>query len=148
MTRFRWDSWNDLRTDVSRLQEEFNRLLGRTGLSEVFERPAGYPAVNVWEDHDNIYVEAELPGLQLEDLEIYVNGTRQLTIQGERKAPVVERGIWHRQERGHGKFSRVVELTSDVDSQNVAAQFKLGVLLVKLPKREEVKPRRVHIKVD
>jgi HSP20 family protein len=104
------------------------------------------PALNVWADEENIYVESELPGLDASDVELFVTG-RQLTLRGERKPPVVDKGVWHRQERPHGRFQRTLELPIDVDTAAVEAQFHNGVLLVKLPKHAEIRPRRVEIKV-
>lgn len=104
------------------------------------------PAINVWADEENIYVESELPGVDAGDVELFVTG-RQLTFRGERKPPVVEKGVWHRQERPHGRFQRTLELPVDVDTAAVEAQFQNGVLLVKLPKHAEIRPRRVEIKV-
>ena len=146
----RWEGLPDLRNELGRLQREVQRLLGGQRWNEWWDAATGggYPPVNLWEDSDTIYVESELPGLCIEELAIYVAGENQLTIQGERKAPQVEKGCWHRQERGYGKFSRVIELPAAVDAQKVDAEFKHGVLLVRLPKREEVKPRRVQVKVD
>ena len=99
----------------------------------------------MWEDGDHLYVEAELPGLDLNDLEIHVTGDNQLSLQGERKRPAEEEGDWHRRERSFGAFSRVVELPADVDCEKVAATFKHGVLTITLPKREELKPRRIEV---
>ena len=104
-----------------------------------------YPPLNLWEDDNNLYVEAELPELELTDLEIFVNGDNQLSIKGERKQPEQEKGTWHRQERGHGSFSRVGELPQYVDSEKVTAEFKHGVLTITLPKREEAKARRIEV---
>jgi HSP20 family protein len=115
------------------------------------ERPAPvchsvYPPLNLWEDDNNLYVEAELPELELTDLEIFVNGDNQLSIKGERKQPERENGTWHRQERGHGSFSRAGELPQYVDSDKVTAEFKHGVLTITLPKRKEAKARRIEVK--
>ncbi len=104
-----------------------------------------YPALNVWEDDSDFYAEAELPGLKLEDLEIYVTGN-QLTIKGERRPPQHDDGTWHRQERGYGKFSRMIELPGDVNVDHVSAEFKHGVLKITLPKSEAVKSRRIQVK--
>jgi len=107
---------------------------------------SAYPPLNLWEDDNNLYVEAELPELELTDLEIIVNGDNQLSIKGERKQPEQENGTWHRQERGHGKFSRAGELPQYVDSENVTAEIKHGVLTITLPKRAEAKARRIEVK--
>ena len=106
----------------------------------------GYPAFNVWEDADKVFVEAELPGLDLKDLEIYVTAGNHLTLKGERKPNVPEKGLWHRQERGFGKFSRSLTLPFNVDADKVDARFENGVLLVALPKHESARPRKITVK--
>ncbi|MFO0870994.1 MAG: Hsp20/alpha crystallin family protein [Pirellulales bacterium] len=142
--------WNglDMRQELSKLQDEMQRLWSRTGVLRHWDAASGgpVPAVNVWEDAEAVYVESELPGLASEDLEIYVTG-RQLSLRGERKPPVVDKGVWHRQERGYGKFQRVVELPGDVDADAVAARFNHGVLTITLPKRVETRPRKIAVQV-
>jgi HSP20 family protein len=146
----RWQPLGDVRAEMQRLQNEMSRLVGRFDLSDAVAAVTGteYPALNVWEDVDNLYVEAELPGLELSDLEIYVNGSNMLSLQGTRKQPESGTGTWHRQERGFGKFSRVFELPTDVDADAVQATLKEGILMITLPKRAEAKPRRISVKVD
>lgn len=131
------------------MQEEMNRLFDRWGMNSprTFARTQ-YPPLNLWEDDDHLYVEAELPGFELSDLEIYVTGENQLSLKGERKQPQLEDGTWHRQERGHGSFSRVVELPTAVDAEKVSAEFKHGVLTITMAKREELKPRRIEVKAN
>ncbi len=137
----RWEPW----TEMNRLSREMDRLFGRgNGMGSPLGVGA-YPALNVWEDNDNLYAEAELPGFKLDDLEIYVTGN-QLTITGERRPPEHNGGTWHRQERGYGKFSRLIEVPVDVDGNRVSAEFKYGVLHITLPKSEAVKPRRIAVK--
>ena len=68
--------------------------------------------------------------------------------RGERKPPTVEGGAWHRQERGYGKFSRLLTLPCDVKTEEVEADLKDGVLTIKLPKSEAAKPRRLAIKAE
>jgi HSP20 family protein len=131
---------------MNRLQDEMNRVFDRWGTGRVGTARGVFPAFNLWEDDGSIYVEAELPGLELADVEIYVTGSDQLNVTGERKEPDHEKGAWHRQERGHGKFSRTIELPHDVDAEKVTAEFKHGVLTITLPKQEEVKPRRIEVK--
>jgi len=133
--------------EMDRFQHEMNRLFDR-----FFPRDGGwaietgvYPALNLWEDDESLYVEAELPGMELDDLEIYVTGNDQLTIKGERKAPEVQKGTWHRQERSFGSFTRLISLPAPVDADRVEAEFKNGVLTIRLPKREEAKPRRITV---
>lgn len=142
MLATRWEPW----AEMNRLGRELDRLFSRSsnGMGHSFAA-GGYPALNLWEDQDNLYAEAELPGFSLDNLEIYVTGN-QLTIKGERLPPERENGMWHRQERGYGKFSRMIELPGDIDSDKVSAQFNHGVLQVTLPKSEAVKPRRIEVK--
>jgi HSP20 family protein len=140
--------WNSL-AEFDRLQNEVHRLFDRWGRSSALPlAPSAFPPLNLWEEEDRLRVEAELPGLELDDLEIFVNGDNQLSIRGERKPPQLEQGTWHRRERGFGTFSRVVELPFLVDPDRVEAEFSQGVLTVFLPKREEARPRRIEVKAD
>lgn len=147
MLSTRWQPFSRDREDFSQLQEEMNRLwnsfaCGEEGVS------AGYPPLNIWEDDERLYVEAELPGLSLEDLEIYVTGGNQLTLQGERKKPTQERGVWHRLECGQGKFARTITLPVTVQAEQVEARLQQGVLTVTLPKSTESRPRKIAIKAE
>jgi len=132
-----WRSLHDM-------QHEMNRLFDRYG-NHAFGLVES-PALNLWEENDALYLEAELPGLALEDLEIFVTGHNQLTVKGERKPPVVEKGVQHRQERGFGKFTRSLTLPFAVDENKVEARFENGVLKVRLPKHEAAMPRKINIK--
>lgn len=143
----RWQPLNLATTDWRHLQGEMQRAI-ETLAGTPFRQLArsAYPALNVWEEEGSFRVEAELPGLELEELEIYVNGDNQLTLKGERKEPELKEGTWHRQERGFGCFSRNVQLPQDVDPDQVTAEFKHGVLTITLPKKAEVQPRRIEVK--
>lgn len=135
--------------EMNRLSAEMDRMFQRFGLGQREGLPAvSYPALDVWQDENCLYVEAELPGIELDDLETYVTGGNQLSIRGERKPPLVEGGTWHRQERGYGTFSRMLTLPCDVKTEEVEAEFKNGVLTLTLPKCETAKPRRLAIKAD
>jgi len=107
---------------------------------------ASPPTVNIWEDADFVHVEAELPGLKPEDLEIYITGGNQLTIKGERKQKVEGKGSWRRLERGFGSFARVLTLPIEVDRDRVEARCENGILLVTLAKQESSKPRKITVK--
>jgi HSP20 family protein len=110
------------------------------------DNAASYPAVNIWEDADSVHVEAEVPGLEQEDLEIYITGSNQFTIKGQRKEKAPEKGIVHRQEREFGTFVRVLTLPIAVDRDKVEARFENGILLAKLAKQESSKPRKITVK--
>ena len=130
--------------ELNRLHNEMERLFGQRASSALTRVPA-YPAVNVWEDDDNLYVESEVPGMNLEDFEIFVNDDNQLTLQGERKQPSGNAGTTHREERKHGRFSRIIQLPISVNGNATTAAYKGGVLQFTMPKKEESKPRRIAV---
>jgi HSP20 family protein len=146
--RSNWHPFGQTWNQLNQLQREMGQLFSRFGEDGL--RSLGlnaYPPVNVWEDGDNLLVEAELPGLNLADLEIFVTGSNQLTIKGERKQTVPEKGVRHRQERGFGNFVRVLALPFAVDAEKVEARFENGVLQIKLAKHESAKPRKIRVTV-
>lgn len=132
--------------ELNRLRNELDRAFVRNGPARSHSSAIAFPPLNMWENDDNLYVEAELPGFEMDDLDIYVSGGNQLSISGERKQPELEGGAWHRQERAFGKFRRTFELPCDVNADNVSAGFSGGVLTMTMPKSEEVKPRRIEVK--
>lgn len=128
----------------------FNRL--RNEIEQAFLRtdgavasPGGYPAVNLFEDDNNLYVEAEIPGMELEQFELFVNDENQLTIQGERKLSDGRSKARHRQERAFGRFSRMIPLPFTVDANSTKANYINGILKIILPKQPEAKPRRISV---
>lgn len=152
----RWEPFTatlpDVWQEMNRLQREVNRLFRDLGF-DVFETAwprvtAIYPPVNIGEDENAVYVEAELPGMSLDDLEIFVTGHNQLTIRGERKAPQIEGGTWHRRERVFGSFSRVITLPVEVDADKVEATFHNGVLRIVLPKTAASRTRKIPVKAE
>jgi len=143
----RWQPVADVQAEVNRLRDEMDRLFGRWTGRRFPLAPTTYPMMNVWEDDENLFVEAELPGMELGDLEIYAQADH-LAVKGERKEPAYDKITWHRRERGYGKFARVLELPVPVDENQVQAAFKGGVLTVTLPKRPEAKPRRIEVRAE
>jgi HSP20 family protein len=123
-----------------------NRLFSRWNGPE--EGGAPFPAFNVWEEGENVFVEAELPGVERNDVEIYVTGGNQFTVKGQRRPVVPERAVRHRQEREHGTFARTLTLPFPVDSEKVDAQLENGILRVKLAKHESAKPRKIKVKAE
>ena len=100
------------------------------------------------QDADNVYITAELPGISGKDLDITVEEETVL-IKGERRAePEGEDVSYHRRERGEGKFSRTVTLPMRVVAESVTAETRDGILKLTLPKAEEVKPKKIEIKVE
>ncbi len=135
---------DQLRSQMDRLVSDFfTPMTGRyAARSETQGR--GFPALNVWEHNDDLYAEAELPGIKSEDLEISVEGG-DMTIRGQRGGSPSEETTYHRRERGSGEFVRVLRLPVEVDAEHVEATLKDGVLLVKLPKAESAKPKKIKV---
>ena len=108
---------------------------------------AGYD-VDIYSDDDHIFLEAELPGLSKEGVEVSVeNGT--LTITGKKTHETIEKDhVHHLQERYYGSFSRSFTLPDTVDAKKVKATMKDGVLRVILNKREQVKAKRIEVKSE
>ena len=129
--------------EFNRLQNEMEQLFGRGNGS--FARSQAYPAINVLEDDDNLYVESEIPGMELEEFELFVNDENQLTLQGERKQTNGGTTTRHREERAFGRFSRMIALPALVDGDATTAEYIAGVLKITLPKKPEAKPRRIHV---
>ena len=142
----RYDPFRDLRT----LQDEVNRLFS-TNFSRGFgdegiARGAWTPNVDIFENKDEIVLEAELPGMNREDFELTFENN-VLTLRGERRFEKKdEADNYHRVERAYGAFTRSFTLPQTVSGENASAEYKNGVLRVVLRKREEVKARRIEIK--
>ncbi len=135
---------------LSELQREMNRLFDGYGPrldGGVWTRTPAFPALNVWEDGDSLFAEAEIPGVSQSDLEVYAVGN-ELTIKGSRKPREGEDVTYHRRERGFGEFTRVITLPIDIDAEKVQASLKDGVLTVTLPKAEQAKPRKITVKTS
>lgn len=109
------------------------------------QSPAGYPALNVWESGDGLHVEAELPGMRMQDLDLEVKG-RQLTVAGEYEQSDDEKTRYHVRERGVGNFKRVLHLPVDVDAERIEAKLENGVLTVDLPKAETARARKIEVR--
>jgi HSP20 family protein len=136
--------WEPMR-ELTGLQSDVNRLF-----NSFFEGSDGgarrwTPAVDLIETDRHLVLKADLPGLSEEDVQIEV-ADNVLTISGERKAESEERKEgYYRLERAFGSFSRSLTLPEGADADKIEANFDNGVLEVKVPKPEEVKPRRVSI---
>jgi len=138
--------WQPFVPSLQQVQGEVNRLFDQFLGGDSPAR--AYPPVNVWEDGDHVHVEAELPGLDAGTLEVFVAEGNQLTVKGERKKPAPGKGVWHRQERGAGPFSRTVPLPFLVDAEHVEARLDQGVLRVTLAKHESARPRKINVKAE
>jgi HSP20 family protein len=135
-------------------QQDLNRMFRRSWLGDQGEEtgPAEggkwAPAIDIYETGDSLVVEAELPGIDPEDIDVTVDDG-VLTLRGERKheREVTEEN-YHRVERAWGSFQRSIRLPSDAESDKVKASYESGVLKVTVPKTEPPKPRSVTIAVE
>ena len=145
MTIVRYDPFRDLRT----LQEEVNRLFS-TNLTRGFGeegigRGAWNPSVDIYENKDQIVLEAELPGMNRDDFELTVENN-VITLRGERHFEKKDDSDnYHRVERSYGSFTRSFTLPQTVSADSATAEYRNGVLRVTLPKREETKSRRIQV---
>ena len=110
------------------------------------EEMAWAPSVEMYEKADSFIVRAELPGMNMDDVEISMLGD-VLTIKGERKAPEdIKDEDYYRCEVCYGPFSRSITMPASVDAQHIKAEFENGILEVQLPKAKEAMPQKIEIK--
>jgi len=138
------DRWANLRSDLDTLLE----LPFWGGSSRQSQLSSGWtPALDLYQNNDNIVAVVELPGLRKEDIEISLqDGT--LIISGERKDETTPENGATRMERYTGKFRRSISLPTRVDANKVNATYKDGILTVTLPKAEEAKPKQIQINLN
>ena len=148
MAIVRWDPFRE----VADMQERMGRLLGefygRQGADDLMRRGAWIPPVDIFEgDKNELVIKAELPDMKREDIQLTVEN-QTLTISGEKKMDAeVREEHCHRVERQYGSFTRSFSLPPTVDTGKVSAEYKSGVLTVRLPLREEAKPRSIKVDV-
>jgi HSP20 family protein len=145
--------WRPMR-DMMNVQDEMNRLFDRFFGKELWDEDEQlsqmnwFPVVDIKENKDEFAIFAELPGMKKEDVHITFSDGK-LVIEGERKKEQEEKEAnYHRVERSYGKFCRTFQLPSGIQANKIAADFKDGILKIKLPKSEEVKPKEIEVKVS
>ena len=148
MAILRWrdpvDPFSDLGSLRSAIDQVFGDFMGRSRFTPFY---AGvYPAFNITENEDNLYLRAELPGIDPKQIDISAT-SNSITIRGEWKVDAVGEGVnYHQREREYGTFRRIIDLPSEVNTDKITATCKNGILTVVLPKAEEAKPRQIEIK--
>ena len=131
--------------DITTLRDEMNRLFSRAVGEGGGSGSAWTPAVDVFDTDEAIVLRAELPGLKAEDIDIEVD-ENVLTLKGERRfEETVEEGRYYRLERAYGHFQRGITLPQGVKADEISASFDNGVLSVRVPKADEVKPRKIAV---
>ena len=137
----------DLFTEMNRLHRELDRALPARELETLLRpslRPVSvYPQFRVREDDNGYIVEALIPGVEADELQIVLE-MGALTISGERKDRR-EEGKELRRERGTGSFRKTVTLPSQIEADGIGAEYRNGVLTVTVPRAEAAKPRRIEV---
>jgi HSP20 family protein len=149
MSLIRFDPFRELEDMSTRLNRLFSQPPDRQVLDADAVLSADFsPAVDVQETDAEYLVKADLPDVKKDDVTVaIVDGT--LSVRGERHQEKEEKGKrFHRIERQYGRFERRLAMPTGVDTKNVAAEFKDGVLKVHLPKSEEAKPKSIDVKVS
>lgn len=148
MARYRWHVDRDpFLNEFSRLQRDMSRLWNLNFPEGQSAEIGLFPLVNIFEDKDNFYLTAEIPGVSEKELDMSVVSD-QVTIKGDRKLSPEEGVNYHRRERRGGAFSRVVTFADRIDPDKVEAKLKEGILTLKLGKAEESRPKQISVKVD
>ena len=137
------DPFRDIQGEVNRL---FDSFLGRPGSTATGTgSPVWMPVFDLYETHDDLVLNFELPGVREKDVSLSVTGD-MLTVRGERQFnQVLKEDNYLHMERVYGKFERSVQLPKPIQTDRVTASFRDGVLEVKLPKAEAVKSKEIKI---
>jgi HSP20 family protein len=147
MTLVRWNPVRDLASmEIDRLQRMFDGVFGdREGFGPLAQ--SWMPAVDIFEDgRGDVVLKAELPAVKREDIKLSMEDLT-LTIEAERHVDTdVQRERYHRIERGYGAFRRSFALPATVDASRIEASYQDGLLTIRLPRREESKPRQIEVK--
>ena len=148
MAIVRWDPFRELNA----VQERMNRLFNdayRAADDDVMRRGVWAPPVDIFDSgNQELVIKAELPEMKKDDIQITVENNT-LTLRGEKKMDSdIKEECCHRIERTYGAFSRTFSLPTTVDTSKVSADYKDGVLTIKLPVREEAKPKQIQVRVQ
>jgi HSP20 family protein len=137
--------------DVAQLQDRINRLFSdafdRGGEEGLMNQGSWIPPVDIYQNGNHeIVLKADLPDMKREDIQVTID-QNTLTIKGEKKLTnEVKEDQFQRIERAYGMFSRSFALPPNVDATKLSAEYKNGVLTLKLPLREEAKPRQIEVR--
>ncbi len=144
----RWDPFSEVLDMRREMDQLFGSFFGGTPASMAAAEGIWAPAVDIHETKESFVVQAELPGMKQEDIQITIV-ENTLTLKGERRQEQeVRQDGYTRVERAYGTFQRALELPSVVDAAKVQAKYKDGVLTIELPKKEEAKPREIKVQVS
>lgn len=142
----RWEPFRDLISLREAMDRLFEESVVRPRGAALAPRVAGSLALDMYETDEDVVVKASVPGVDPDDLDIKVTGDT-LTIRGETKAEEeIEEDNYVYRERRYGAFSRSIAIPTSVKADDAEADFEDGVLTLRLPKAEEVKPKAIEVK--
>ncbi len=142
----RWDPFRELSTITDRMNRLFHDTYGTPSVEEGLTT-AFVPAVDIYEDDQQVTVKMEVPCIDQKDIEVSLENNT-LTVRGERKFENDEKEEnFHRIERRYGSFYRAFTLPNTVDADKVQADYENGVLKIKLAKKAEAKPKQIKVNV-
>ncbi|MFP6621342.1 MAG: Hsp20/alpha crystallin family protein [Pirellulaceae bacterium] len=144
----RWHGVDSMRGEISRLQEEMSRWFGRVPREGPLATGSKFPAVNIWREDGQVWLEVELPGMVEEDIQVLVTPENQLVLSGQRSRLHQEAERWNRRERRFGEFKRQFTLPIEVDPDRVTARLQAGILRIQLQEKERVQPRKIEVHGD
>lgn len=149
MALVRWEPFRNTAALQDRINQMFEDTFHNMGSNEKESSMGTWkPAVDIFENIDFITIEAELPGMKKEDVNVEIND-HVLTIQGEKNSFSEEnKENYYRKERISGKFHRAFTLPVDIDTDKITAKFKDGVLTLQVPKPQEKKPKKISVTLE
>ena len=131
---------------LQRLQDELDRFFGKPSFDMGLTGPNVFPLVNVFTDAQaGLVVQAEVPGAKPEQVHVQIDPGR-LTISGERTVAGGADASHHRRERRQGTFSRTLQLPRDIDTEQARAEYRNGILTIRIPKHAAAKPRTIEVR--
>jgi HSP20 family protein len=126
--------------EFDRLRRQMDAVFGRIGVGG----GSGFPAMNVYDQGEEVLVAVQVPGVKKEDLNVELR-ENTLTVSGNRKAPEYPDANVLREECAYAEFKRSLRIQSKVQHDKIEANLRNGILLVRMPKSEETKPKHVAI---
>lgn len=143
MTLVRWDPFNDLFSFQDRMNRLFSNAQTR-GLAEA-STGAWTPTVDIYEEGDTLVLQAELPGVKKDDVEVQLEGN-VLTLRGERRQEKdIQEDQYHRLERIYGTFMRSFTLPAGINRDKIQAEYRDGVLRLTMPRAEEARSKKIKV---
>jgi len=129
-----WQEMERMRRELDRMSDGFS-----------LRRAPNFPALNVWTNIEGALVTAEVPGVEPDAIDISIVD-RTLILRGSRQVDDLGENVkMHRQERGYGEFQRTLSLPFHIETEQIKATFKNGVLTITLPRAEEEKPKKIAV---